>query len=132
MMRSKDTSVTIMAPSSGRYYFHVLREDANGEKSRVVHYPVNIDIEPPTKLSLETSQTVLQENDVLRLGFSAEDELSGLQKNFYIKFADNNVFLPVKPPLYIPLVEKGVHTFTAKVYDNAGNSTETSTSVEVR
>jgi hypothetical protein len=78
-----------------------------------------IDMTPPDAPKILTSETDVPAGQVVRVEFSSKDGLSGLQKNFYVKF-NGGLFLPVSSPLIIAY-PKGHHTIIVRAFDIAGN-----------
>lgn len=66
----------------------------------------------------------------MRLSFEAEDAASGIQHNYYVA-VDNHLFLPVGTQILIPMSEAGNRDITFRIYDDAGNYSEQSVTVEV-
>jgi len=68
---------------------------------------------------------------MVRFDFTAEDELSGIQKGFYVKF-DEGIFLPVAPPLYMPFLNLGKYFVVIRIFDKAGNFSDSMIEINVQ
>lgn len=121
---------TVSAGSDGQYYFKVAAElgDAIGP---VATYPVNIDTTAPKRVSIKTSSSEIQAGDAVRLSFSADDDTSGVQKNYYIS-VNGKIFLPIKPTITMPFPDPGQYTVTVQVFDRADNRARASTTITVK
>jgi hypothetical protein len=117
------------ASGDGLYYFHV-QDITKGVNGDVVDYPVQIDTQAPDAPAILASATTVKQGDVVRLNFASNDALSGLQDTFYVKIG-NDLLLPTKPPLYIPLTQRGLVPITVRAFDQAGNFTESSITISV-
>jgi hypothetical protein len=124
------TTLTTHVPHDGTYYFH-LKPIQSNEAKAILTYKVNIDTEPPEKPTITSSSLEVHRGDIIRLNFSASDSLSGLQKTSYMKIG-NNLFLPTKPPLFIPAQEPGILSITIRAFDLAGNYSDATTEIVVR
>ncbi len=120
------SSIELTIPGDGSYYFHLQRI---GE-STVEHYRIQSDRSPPAILGLAVSDHNVTVGDVVRLSFEAEDAASGIQHNYYVA-VDNHLFLPVGTQILIPMSEAGNRDITFRIYDDAGNYSEQSVTVEV-
>lgn len=124
------TSIDLTAPTDGIYYFHITprKQDHVGQTSR---YTILIDTTPPETPEIKSSATTVHAGDIVRLQFLDHgDTGSGLQKNFYVRF-DNGIWFPTLSQLDTTF-EPGVHTVSLRVFDNAGNFSDTSTVITVQ
>lgn len=117
--------------NEGTHYFHLQKNDAQGKSVEEIHYPLHIDITPPTPPDIRLSSAVVRPDEVIRITFSSSDALSGLQKNFYVSY-DGGVFFPTVSPFATAFNAKGLHTFTVRAFDQAGNFSDSMASVEVK
>jgi len=129
MQKTRNTEITINAPE-GINYFHLSTTDEKGKLVDSLSYPLKIDNTPPSIPSVSLSGTVIQPNEVVRITFSSSDALSGLQNNFYVSY-DNGTFLPAVSPLNAVFTDAGSHNVTIRAYDNAGNFSDNTKSVQV-
>lgn len=120
---------TISVRDDGKYYFSL-----TGIKGKTIAtdvFSVQIDSTPPEVPRILASQTEILEGQVVRFKFASKDNLSGLQKNYYVKF-DNNVFFPVANQLDVPFYGKGIHKVTVRAFDNANNFSDASLNINVK
>jgi len=116
--KSNETVFSNMA--DGIYYFHIAEiVNANGKLGAATTKKVMIDTTPPDAPKIAASEPNIAAGQVERVEFSSKDALSGLQKNFYVKF-NGGMFLPLASPLIIAY-PKGRHTIIVRAFDNAGN-----------
>lgn len=111
--------------NSGIYYFHLQTKDARAKSGPVSSFKIMVDAFPPLPPKIQVSSEAIKKGDVVRLDFKSEDILSGLQSGFYVKM-NEGIFLPVKPPFYIPFIESGEYLITIRVFDNANNFSDNS------
>jgi hypothetical protein len=111
-------SVSFPKLTDGIYYFHI-QAIGNDESSTIADYKAMIDTTPPTRPVIKASATTIVANQVVRLTFESEDNLSGLQRNYYVQ-TDGGTFLPAASPLFMSL-PSGIHTITVRAFDQAGN-----------
>lgn len=118
------TSVDFKVTDDGVYYFH-LTPLSSKDAAKTTHLRILVDTTPPIPVNIQMSATEIKTNDVLLLKFiGVEDTMSGLQKNFYIQF-DNGTWFPTVSTISIPFLEAGNHKISVRVFDNAGNFTDT-------
>jgi hypothetical protein len=120
---TKNTRVSLPSVSEGVHYFHVAAEK-NGAFSESATHRIMIDITPPQKPLIQASHNEAQEGEIIRFTFEGKDALSGMQKNYYIKI-DDGALLPTGSFLFFAFPE-GKHIFTVRIFDNAGNFSESS------
>jgi hypothetical protein len=138
--REPDTIPDKEAPASGRlvldmaeegiYYFH-LQASKDRLKSPVAHLKVKIDATPPMVPIIRASSLQVRPGEVVRFEFSGIDTLSGIQSNYYVKLGDS-IFLPALPQVYMPFLREGRYALTARVFDNAGNFSDSTVEITVR
>jgi hypothetical protein len=121
-------SVSFSGLTDGIYYFHIAPVK-NGINSAVSNYKVMIDTTPPLQPTIKASETTVSEGEVIRLAFESQDNSSGLQGNYYVRF-DDSVFLPAASPLSISL-PIGTHIITVRAFDRAGNFADGNIKIEV-
>ena len=129
--RTRETGKDFVVQKDGIYYFHIVPLKS-GQVGPVSHIKLMIDTTPPAPPSIGISETEIHPGEVVRLMFSDHgDHGSSLQKNFYVQF-DGGTWLPTLPQLDIPFLEAGTHKVSLRVFDNAGNYSDTSTEIIVR
>ncbi|MBU6388742.1 hypothetical protein KGQ72_02635 [Patescibacteria group bacterium] len=104
----------------GVYYFHIRDRDANEHWGPVSHFKIMVDATPPPAPIIKSSAVKTGSGELVRLTFSAEDDMSGVQKNFYVRF-DNGMWFPTLSQLFVPFFSGEKHTVYLRVFDNAGN-----------
>ena len=124
------STITLDTISDGIHYFH-LQPIKDGKKQKTLTYKISIDTTPPEKPQITVSDATLSIGDVARVVFTSSDALSGLQKIFYAKIG-TSLFLPTKPPLSIPALSHGTIPVTIRVFDQAGNFSDATTTITVR
>ncbi len=125
---TENTSAFFSNLTNGTYYFHIIAEREGNIKEHERHR-ILVDITPPDSPSIKVSQTEIVSGEIIRFELNGNDDLSGLQKNFYVR-VDGGVFLPVGSPLFTTF-PPGKHTVTVRVFDVAGNFSETSVEIKV-
>jgi hypothetical protein len=126
---SGQTSAKFLAPSDGIYYFHLLSLNS-GQVSQTIHFQVKIDSTPPSAAKIQVSNNLPVIGEVVRFKFSGKDNLGNLVKAFYIKI-DDAVFLPVGGDFTTVFFKTGEHKVTVRVYDQAGNFTDSAAVINV-
>lgn len=125
-----NTYMDIAVQKDGIYYFHLSPQYTDGT-GPTRHLKVMIDTTPPYPPNIKSSATDVRSGEIVRFQLSNNgDNLSGLQKNFYVQF-DDGILLPSLPQLSIPFLKKGVHKITVRVFDNAENISDSSTEITV-
>lgn len=117
-----DNFASFPAVGDGVYYFHVAAE-RQGAVSPTAHYKVKIDNTLPPTPVIKISNKRAVVGEVVRLEFFNSDERPSYQKGFYVSL-DEGTFLPVLPQLNMPFLEPGHHSIRLRVFDNAGNFSE--------
>ena len=128
---TKDTIASLETKEDGIHYFHLFATAENGD-TKISHYPVRIDSTPPIPPSIKASADEVSTGEVVRFEFSSLDELSRLQRTFYVKLRDDGVFFPTGPQLFIAFPKKGKQRITVRVFDRANNYSETQKTIMVR
>lgn len=121
--------VSLPVISDGIYYFHLIVE-RDGLIAPTVHYKVKIDTTAPPKPIIKASGRKVKAGEVVRFEFYNQDEQPSYQNGFYVSL-DEGTFLPVLAQLNIPFIESGRHTITLRVFDNAGNFSESFETIQV-
>lgn len=119
-------AVTVDIPGDGLYYFHIQRKSGGP----ISHYLIRSDRTPPIITSMDLSSSSVAVGDVVRFDFDATDNVSGIQRNYYIDLG-NDLLLPIGRQLFVPLLSKGSQTIRLRVYDNAGNYAEEMKTIHV-
>ena len=122
------TSLSFSNEADGTWYFHIRADGPNGW-SATTNYRVQIDTMPPTGLVVVTDPK--GEADVRPMvSFYATDATSGIA--FYqIKMDQEPYQVAVSP--YLPsFITSGVHTFTVKAFDRAGNLVTGSVKITIK
>lgn len=125
---TKEEDVQVRVDADGVYWFHILAQEENGAEE-VAHYKLRIDSTPPAAPTVRASADKVRKNEIVRLEFSSKDEHSGLQRTTYVKF--NGIYLPVGPQLYTVFPSSGTLRVGVRVFDYAGNVSETEKIIEV-
>ncbi len=123
--------IKLQVEKDGIYYFHTLLWKAGKPVYPASYVKVKVDTTPPEAPTMKLSNINLTKGEILRMEFFSRDELSGLQKNYYVT-VDNNYFLPTGSSLFMPFIESGKHTITVRAFDNAGNYSDTSQEIRVK
>ena len=113
----------------GIYYFHLL-ETKNNASTALTHYPVKIDLTPPPAPIIRASSQKVTAGEIVRFNFENLDTPPSLQSGFFIQF-NKGIFLPVKPPLFMPFLSPGNYHINVRVFDTAGNTSDASTAIQV-
>jgi hypothetical protein len=122
-----NTGIKLAIDKDGVYYFHLKPRYVDGT-GPVAHIKLMIDTIPPNPPVIKSSALNVRVGELVRFEFLSQgDNASGVQKNFYVQL-DGGVWLPTLPQLYIPFGE-GKHTVRLRVFDNAGNFSDTSADI---
>lgn len=124
-------SVNLEVEKDGIYFFHLAVPGEDGVDEVVSRYRVMIDSKPPSFTEARASHSEVKAGEIVRFDFEAEDFLSGRQEGFYIKVNDG-IFLPIKPPLYVPLFSPGKYSVTVRAFDKANNFSDTDIEVTAK
>jgi hypothetical protein len=123
------TSTTVIAPSNGVYYAHL--QPANNPHLPAVSKKIMIDDSAPSNLTIKIKSAVIKRGESVPLQVEAQDDTSGLEKNFYLK-SETGLFLPARNPVYLSYPRKGTYPVTVRVYDLAGNYSERTINITVK
>ena len=123
-------SVRLSAPGDGIYYFHIAAFK-NGVYGPTTEYKMKVDTTPPQLPTIKISSNNPKVNSIVRFEFSGRDRTSGIQPNFYVKL-DDSIWLPSTDHLETAFTSAGTHQITVRVFDNAGNYSDTSVSLSVK
>jgi hypothetical protein len=125
-----DSSLNFSVDEDGVYYFCLQAEDARGNRGPVSRFKIMIDATPPLPPEILTSSQEVKRDEIVRLDFTAKDALSGLQSGFFVKI-NEGIFLPVKPPFYIPFLDCGEYFFVIRAFDKANNFSDSGVVIRV-
>ncbi|MCX6756076.1 MAG: hypothetical protein NTX85_01935 [Candidatus Nomurabacteria bacterium] len=123
---TNENTIAFKIPTDGVFYFH-LQLDSGGP---IAHFKIKSDFTPPTILSMIKSTDDVYQGDVVRFAFNAIDNVSGIQKNYYVDLG-GHLFLPVGSEMFVPFLSLGKQSITLRVYDTAGNYAEQMESINV-
>lgn len=126
---TSSTIAKVTADADGTYYFK-LAAKRNGVTGLVSTLKINIDTTSPDSPLVKVSDLQIKKDDIVRFEFSSDDEMSRLQKNFYIRM-NGSAWLPTSSKLYMPFRETGNHSLRVRVFDNAENYSETEVIINV-
>lgn len=122
---TRKNNFNITVPKDGTYVFWAQANQKDITSMEMPQeYMLNIDSTSPEQIALNASEERVHKNDVVRFVSSGSDSTSGLQDNYYLKINDG-FLLPVGKQVFIPFTKKGTNTVTLRIFDNAGNTTET-------
>lgn len=119
---------SVSATRDGTHYFHVRAQDPDGRVGPTSHFRALIDSTPPPSPVIQRSVVKTGTGQLIRLRFVGEDDMSGVQKNFYLRF-NKDMWFPTAEQVYIPVVGGRGFTVSVRVFDNAGNFTDTSETI---
>jgi hypothetical protein len=121
--------VDLKVPHDGIFYFKIapLKNGVRGAISTLV---LKVDTTSPDVPTIRVSSLKIKKGEVVRLELSSHDDLSGLEKNFYIS-SDDSIWVPSFSKLYIPFHEVGVHKLGVRVFDNAQNYSDSQVIITV-
>ena len=105
--------------ADGSWYFHLRAKYANGW-SGTANYRIQIDTRPPENFSPQISREGGTGNPNVVIIFSTTDSLSGIA-GYAIAYDANN-FTPATSPLTLKNQKAGLHQYTIRATDKAGNS----------
>ncbi len=124
------SSKKIESIDDGIWYFHVNYKTARGW-SPITHYRLQVDSTSPKDFSMQLKKSDFGGATVV---LQASDALSGVD-HFTIS-VDNEkpIVVPAdqsgSASTYLPINSTGTHTVVGRVYDSAGNVSETSSNIE--
>ncbi len=123
------TSTSVVVPKNGIYYAHLRL--ANNPRLPAVMKKIMVDNTPPYNLTIKVKSAVIKRGESVPLEVTAKDDVSGLEKNFYLK-SETGLFLPARNPVYLSYPRKGTYPVTVRVYDLAGNYSERTINITVK
>ncbi len=126
-----ENSIQLKVDKDGVYYFHLLPSIPGKDSAVPSHFKIMIDSTAPKPAIIQASEYKVKRGELVRFDFRSSDELSGLQQGFYVKFKKHAQFLPVKPPLYVPFLDKGEYIITIRAFDKANNFSDSSIKIKV-
>ncbi|MCX6741158.1 MAG: hypothetical protein NTY61_02045, partial [Candidatus Parcubacteria bacterium] len=124
-----DNMVILNVPDDGIFYFHIAAEK-NGQMGVATNYKLKIDSMPPLPPIIQASALRVKAGTVVRFNFSGQDDTSGLQPNYYVNLG-GGISLPSLPRLYVPFSSVGTHVITVRVFDQAGNYSDSRITIRV-
>ena len=123
------TSTSVVVPKNGIYYAHL--RQADNPRLPAVMKKIMVDNTPPYNLTIKVKSAVIKRGESVPLEVTAKDDVSGLEKNFYLK-SQTGLFLPARNPVYLSYPRKGTYPITVRVYDLAGNYSERTITLTVK
>lgn len=124
-----DNFLNISIDKDGIYYFRLQVEDTDGRLGPVSQFKILIDSTPPVPAVIKASSLSVKTGETVRFEFSAGfGEI--VQSVVYFKI-DDGIFFPVASELFVPFFEPGSHKITARVFDLAGNFSDSSLDIQV-
>lgn len=124
------SNVTVEAPHDGTFYFKVAARQG-AVTGPISVFKINIDTTPPENPTIKLSSSIVKKDDIVRFELSSEDDLSGLQKNFYVR-SEGVTWIPTFSKIYMPFHDVGPHTVDVRVFDNAENYADSSVTIDVK
>ena len=126
---STEHLATVRVNEDGIYYFHLLETGAGAPKM-VAHHRVKIDATFPPPPIIRLSSNEVASGEIVRIELENQDTPTSIQPGLFIKINDG-ILLPVKSPLSIPFITPGKYNLTVRIFDKAGNYSETNAVVNV-
>ncbi|RJO59464.1 hypothetical protein C4546_02095 [Candidatus Parcubacteria bacterium] len=105
--------------ADGIWYFHIRARFPTGW-SAVKHFRIQIDTRPPENFTPQVSREGGENNPDVTIIFATTDTLSGIAS--YAFAYDDDSFLPITSPYTLKKQKAGLHQFTVRATDKAGNS----------
>ncbi len=105
--------------ADGVWYFHVRAKYAAGWSS-TAHFRVQVDTQPPASFTPQVTQEGGARNPAATIRFHTTDEGSGGVT--YALSMDTGAFAPATSPTTVQQTRAGLHQFTIRATDRAGNS----------
>lgn len=127
---TSENHTTVTLTKDGVYHFY-LTPILDKKRETTSSYTIKLDTTPPAAPTIEASDTTIKVGDLLRLKISSNDQGSGLQNNYYLKF-DDGVFLPIGSMPTLPFSESGKHTITVRAFDKAENYNDSTLTIDVQ
>lgn len=125
-----ENTLYIKTPADGVYYVHIAAETER-ELGPTSHIKIRVDSAPPAPPRVTASNYSPKAGEVVRIGVSSSDEMSGLQKTYYYK-VNEGIRLPFGRELAILFQESGTYILAVRAFDNAGNFNDASVTIEVK
>jgi hypothetical protein len=154
------TEVDFNAAADGVYYFHIIPKMTSFEtvpesaseltsvarkqynfrlvpvvgdlKGQTAHLKIMVDTTPPNPPVINASAMEVAVGEIVRFSFFDQgDNMSGIKNGFYVQFGDG-IWLPTSAYLNMPFLEKGKFTVGARVFDKAGNFSDSEIKITVR
>ena len=125
-------SKTYEKVEDGIWYFHLRIQNKFGW-SETARYKVKIDTKPPNNFDITIDNGGDRTNPSPDLYFEAKDDMSEIS-HYEIKIGDGEIFSVVLGkinPYHLPLQTPGSYNILVKAVDQAGNSTESKTLLEI-
>jgi hypothetical protein len=117
-VESGSGAVELAQTADGVWYFHLRARYAAGW-SPTVHYRVQIDTEPPASFTPQVVQEGGARNPTAVISFQTADSGSG--NITYGLSMDDGEFASAKSPVTVKQTRAGIHQFTVRATDQAGN-----------
>lgn len=114
-------SRTYTAVADGTWYFH-LRAKYSGGWSSVARVRIRIDTQAPDSFTPQTTPVPDATIPTYRLLFQTTDSASGIAR--YMLALDTQDFITVASPHLVETQKSGIHQYTLRAIDNAGNIRE--------
>ncbi|MBI2063245.1 MAG: hypothetical protein HYT61_03375 [Candidatus Yanofskybacteria bacterium] len=126
---TSDNFLNISIDEDSIYYFRLQAEDTDGRLGPVSQFKIMIDSTPPAPPVIKASSLSVKIGETVRFKFSVGFE-EIVQPVVYFKI-DDGIFFPVALELLVPFFESGKHKITARVFDLAGNFSDSSLEIQV-
>lgn len=123
-----DTKKGFVIGKDGVWYFHLKAQNLAGWGG-TKHFKVQLDTTPPEAFEVGGEQIDAPVWETFKIYFEAKDATSGVGK-YLLKVNDGN-FTEVSSPYTVALQKVGAHTIIVKAIDKAGNSRESSRTIQV-
>ena len=114
-------SRTYPGVADGTWYFH-LRAKYSGGWSSAAHVRLRIDTQAPDSFTPQTAAVPEATLPTYRLVFQTTDSASGIAR--YMLALDTQDFVTVTSPHLVETQKSGIHQYTLRAIDNAGNIRE--------
>lgn len=116
--------------SDGVWYFHLKGQNSAGKDSKVVHYPVQIDVTQPNVIAPFLDKAEVASGESVQLSFGTLDQTSGIA--YYTVRVDDKDLGRQTSPYSLSVREAGEHAVRVQAYDRAGNASEGSVKLTVK
>lgn len=126
-VNTRETSVSFKDKADGIWYFHIRAEGSSGW-SGTTTYRVQIDTGVPTDLVIVTEPKDEASKRPM-VSFVAKDAASGI--DYYEIRMDREDFVRATSPFTPSSINSGLHVFTVRAYDKAGNMIEGSVKIKI-